>query len=408
MDSLTQIVLGAAVGEACLGKKLGNRAMVWGAIGGTIPDLDVMSNLFMNELDATMFHRSITHSIAFSFIFPLVMAWLAKWIYNKGWYENRKTRFVFYGISLLMMGSVLLGINTIVHNFSGHISLILLVISLIALGWFAWRWHRRYIKGGRDIELPSYRQWYVMFFWAFFTHILLDSMTAYGTQLFYPFSDWRIAINNIAVVDPLYTIPFMILVIFAGSFYRRDSWRKIINISAIGLSSIYLIFTLYNHARVKHIFKESLRDQKIEYTHLNVTPTIFNNALWSGVARNGDQYYFGRYSIFDQKDEVLHFRRIDGNHELLKEKEDYPSYEKLRWFSNGYFGLIERDGFIQYNDLRYGLFGDERAKEENYIFYFELIEKEGDFVAQSHRGSEDETGSMKEAFAELWTRIKGI
>ena len=38
MDSLTQIVLGAAVGEAVLGKKVGNKAMLWGAIAGTIPD----------------------------------------------------------------------------------------------------------------------------------------------------------------------------------------------------------------------------------------------------------------------------------------------------------------------------------------------------------------------------------
>ena len=41
MDSLTQIILGAACGEAVLGKKIGNRALLFGAIGGTIPDLDV-------------------------------------------------------------------------------------------------------------------------------------------------------------------------------------------------------------------------------------------------------------------------------------------------------------------------------------------------------------------------------
>ena len=42
MDSLSQLVLGAAVGEAVLGRKLGNKAILWGAIGGTIPDLDVL------------------------------------------------------------------------------------------------------------------------------------------------------------------------------------------------------------------------------------------------------------------------------------------------------------------------------------------------------------------------------
>ena len=38
MDSLTQIVLGASVAEASLGKKIGNKAIVLGAIAGTIPD----------------------------------------------------------------------------------------------------------------------------------------------------------------------------------------------------------------------------------------------------------------------------------------------------------------------------------------------------------------------------------
>ena len=67
MDSLTQIVLGAAVGELALGKKIGNRAMIWGAIGGTIPDLDVLANAFMHPIDSLAFHRGITHSIFFQY-----------------------------------------------------------------------------------------------------------------------------------------------------------------------------------------------------------------------------------------------------------------------------------------------------------------------------------------------------
>ena len=43
MDSITQIVLGAAVGEVVAGKKMGGKAALWGAIAGTIPDLDVFA-----------------------------------------------------------------------------------------------------------------------------------------------------------------------------------------------------------------------------------------------------------------------------------------------------------------------------------------------------------------------------
>ena len=42
MDSLTHAVLGAALGELVLGKRLGNRALAWGALFGTLPDLDAL------------------------------------------------------------------------------------------------------------------------------------------------------------------------------------------------------------------------------------------------------------------------------------------------------------------------------------------------------------------------------
>ena len=56
MDSLTQIVLGAAVAEAVGGKKLGNKAPLWGAIAGTIPDLDVLLRFIYHPIDAALFH----------------------------------------------------------------------------------------------------------------------------------------------------------------------------------------------------------------------------------------------------------------------------------------------------------------------------------------------------------------
>ena len=62
MDSLTQIVLGAAVGEAVAGKKLGNKAMVWGAVAGTLPDLDILLNPWLGMVEQLSFHRSVTHS----------------------------------------------------------------------------------------------------------------------------------------------------------------------------------------------------------------------------------------------------------------------------------------------------------------------------------------------------------
>ncbi|HBK70521.1 MAG TPA: metal-dependent hydrolase, partial [Flavobacteriaceae bacterium] len=82
MDSLTQIVLGAAVGEAVLGRKIGNKAIIWGAISGTIPDLDVLSKFFTDTVSALEIHRGLTHSLFFVILFSPLMAWLMGRIYK--------------------------------------------------------------------------------------------------------------------------------------------------------------------------------------------------------------------------------------------------------------------------------------------------------------------------------------
>lgn len=88
MDSLTQIVLGASVGEAVLGKKIGNRAALYGAIAGTIPDLDVLAGYFLDPISAIEVHRGFTHSILFCVIFAPIFGYLLSLMEKKAdWKE---------------------------------------------------------------------------------------------------------------------------------------------------------------------------------------------------------------------------------------------------------------------------------------------------------------------------------
>ena len=111
MDSLTQITLGAACGELVLGKKIGNRAMMWGAIGGTIPDLDVLANFMLTDVEALAFHRGISHSFFFAIISPFFFGWLthrlyASGLYQKSWYKT---------LVLILTALFLLGVGLIVN-----------------------------------------------------------------------------------------------------------------------------------------------------------------------------------------------------------------------------------------------------------------------------------------------------
>jgi inner membrane protein len=75
MDSLTQIVLGAAIGELIAGRKLGNKAALMGALAGTIPDLDVLFALFTDPVTYLSIHRGFSHSLFFPFLAAPVLGW---------------------------------------------------------------------------------------------------------------------------------------------------------------------------------------------------------------------------------------------------------------------------------------------------------------------------------------------
>jgi inner membrane protein len=78
MDSLTHIVLGACMGEAFAGKTLGKKAMLWGALAQSIPDIDFVASLWMDTSSNLLAHRGFTHSFLFCLIITPVFALLAE------------------------------------------------------------------------------------------------------------------------------------------------------------------------------------------------------------------------------------------------------------------------------------------------------------------------------------------
>lgn len=82
MDSLTHIVLGAAVGEAIMGKQVGKKAMLWGAVAASAPDIDAVLSFFVSDIDSLVLHRGITHSLFVALLAGPLFAWLI-WKYHK-------------------------------------------------------------------------------------------------------------------------------------------------------------------------------------------------------------------------------------------------------------------------------------------------------------------------------------
>jgi inner membrane protein len=340
MDSITQIVLGAACGEAVLGKKIGNRALLFGAIGGTIPDLDVFVGklLFNNEIDAMAFHRGFMHSFLFAILAAIGFGMLVFWIYNRG---------------------------------------------------------KRY-------GMTTQKEWMWLFFASIFTHPILDSFTAYGTQLFAPFSNYRVAFNNIAVADPFYTLPFLTALIIMMCFKRTSTKRRLFLYLGLGLSSLYMLSTLVNKYHVNGVYKQALAEQRFDYIRFQTQPTILNNILWYGIAETSDAYYVGFYSILDTEATINKWHKLPKNHELI---EGIPKdLETLAWFSDGYYNLSETASLDTYlfKDLRYPLM-DENDPNSS-IFKFTITKTNDRWEAAPFYASDLNEG----AFDAFWTRLKGI
>ncbi|MEN3322182.1 metal-dependent hydrolase [Mariniflexile soesokkakense] len=340
MDSLTQIVLGAACGEAILGKKIGNKALMFGAIGGTIPDLDVyFGNIVYNhEIDAMLFHRGFMHSILFSVLVAFILGWCIFRLYNSG----------------------------------------------------------------KRIDATTLKDWILLFFWSLFTHPILDCFTPYGTQLFAPFSNYRVAFNNIAVVDPLYTLPFLICMIVLMFLNRKNKKRRFWLKLGIGISSVYMILTVVNKFYIDTIFRKSIAESDLKTTRFNTQPSIFNNVLWYAIAESESSYYVSYYSLLDTKNRFINFVELPKQRDL--KPEDFDDVKNLAWFSSQYYSVYKiGDNQYQYNDLRYPLLD---GNNPNSSVFSMVLYKENNRL--NMKPFKPRRNNFNKAISNLWVRLKGI
>ncbi len=341
MDSLTHVLLGAAIGEATLGKQAGKKAMLWGAVAATAPDLDVFVGIFMNDVDKIIFHRGITHSIFFVLLSSPLYGWIISKIHSK--------------------------------------------------------------------DSINWKQWTFLVFLSQFTHILLDSFTSYGTQIFLPFTNEAISLSTISVLDPIFTMPLLIGFLFLLRSANASQNRQLIAFVSILISCLYLMFTVFNKIHVDQQFRNALNETGAEISKLDIKPTLLNNLLWRGIAlvEDTDFYLVGYYSVADGTSDI-EFELIRGNHDLLQPYNDLQSVRRLKWVSKGFYQVEKTTYGYLFNDLRFGRVAEFSGNDTPYAFsyYMEFEPGEGDFRVnrielQIDRQRESSSVSL------LWDKILG-
>lgn len=107
------------------------------------------------------------------------------------------------------------------------------------------------------------------------THGLLDACTSYGTQLLWPFTNDRVAWNNIAIIDPLFTLPALGGIIFADI----KKAKKIAHFTFIFMIT-YLLFGVYQRDRATDAARELASSRGHNYVRIEAKPSIGNLILW--------------------------------------------------------------------------------------------------------------------------------
>ena len=121
---------------------------------------------------------------------------------------------------------------------------------------------------------------------AYATHGLLDACTSYGTQLFWPLADARVAWNNVSVVDPMFTLPVLVLAIAAAVWRRRGlAWLA----ALWGVA--YLLFGVVQSQRAEAGGAALASARGHAPARLTAKPGFGNLLLWKTVYRHGGRYY---------------------------------------------------------------------------------------------------------------------
>jgi len=108
-------------------------------------------------------------------------------------------------------------------------------------------------------------------------HIVFDLITSFGTMIFAPISDARIAWDLVFIIDPLFSA-MLAIPLLLGLWLRRH--QRALAACALIATGLYLSLTLYNHQRALDI----TRAQFPEASAVNALPLPFSPFHWHLIA----------------------------------------------------------------------------------------------------------------------------
>ena len=247
-------------------------------------------------------------------------------------------------------------VNDFVYHRSFSHSLILMALLSPIIAWLITIFHpdtKRY-----------YRRWVLLTFLVLEASVVLDLVTIYGTQIFWPFDTTPMAVPILFIIDPLFTLPILSGVLAALVLKRHGTLGHRLNMVGLVLSLAYLVWAFGTGEFVERRVTEKLARQKVPYSQLISSPAPFNTLLWRVVGIDKDRYFETYFSLFDRKT-PLFVDFYPRNLALMAGIEEHPPVVKLKRFTRGFYAFSTVGEYVAMTDLRMGSVPD-------YVFRFKV------------------------------------
>lgn len=250
-------------------------------------------------------------------------------------------------------------------------------------------------------SFDRYLRWWLMVALGLTTHSLLDAMTIYGTRIWLPFDATPVGQGSLFIIDPLYTLPLLLGVLFT---LLSRSRRLLANTLGLVLSTAYAGWSLLAQAHVMHIAEQTPQAQGLHADQMLVTPTPFNTLLWRVVLMHPDHYDEGFYSLLDAQgpaDQAIRFTRYDRGEPIDRRSRDFDNTNLIRAFSKGFYTVSDDGRYVSITDLRMGQY-------PYYAFNFAFAEHQSEPLKAIEPKRTTRRIPFEPGISWLWQRMRGI
>jgi inner membrane protein len=205
------------------------------------------------------------------------------------------------------------------------------------------------------------------------THTLLDATTIYGTQLLWPITDYPFGVGSMFIIDPLYTLPLLIITLWALIFPKWSSAFNTSLNSALIVSTAYLGWSMIAQSWMQEKAERQFASHGIEAERILVIPLPFSTFAWKAIAIQPQTYTNLYLPLLPTEDKPIFYQHERWPANLACEiVNNYPAHTILNAFTKGFYSLSYMDdGNLLQSDLRMGMTPD-------YVFRFKLVPLQGD------------------------------